>query len=268
MNSKHNNSPSISETTKKVFFVSNSSKKYPSTLFVPALITAKGLYPPPIVLKALLDTNNSSTRNIMIPRKSYSVPIKLITMREHTTSTIITKTTTTTVKAEVPLQKSQSTPPSPTTVSSESQPLEPVSVEKTVINSSTKSFRKPMKHWVLKKKSTTGNKQQQTSNMKAEEDEEDEPMTKPMSLTEKRKRQAKRADQVKIWKVREEREAREARLVIRRQIVNGTNKKITQSSTSSTTSTVRKKKKRVKFNFEKNSVIELPTSYNDDLEDI
>ncbi|KAL7323870.1 hypothetical protein PS15p_210463 [Mucor circinelloides] len=268
MNSKHN-SPSISETTKKVFFVSNSSKKYPSTLFVPALITAKGLYPPPIVLlKALLDTNNSSTRNIMIPRKSYSVPIKLITMREHTTSTIITKTTTTTVKAEVPLQKSQSTPPSPTTVSNESQPLEPVSAEKTVINS-TKSFRKPMKHWVLKKKSTTGNKQQQTSNMKAEEDEEDEPMTKPMSLTEKRKRQAKRADQVKIWKVREEREAREARLVIRRQIVNGTNKKITQSSsTSSTTSTVRKKKKRVKFNFEKNSVIELPSSYNDDLEDI
>ncbi|KAL7309782.1 hypothetical protein PS15m_010622 [Mucor circinelloides] len=189
-------------------------------------------------------------------------------MREHTTSTIITKTTTTTVKAEVPLQKSQSTPPSPTTVSNESQPLEPVSAEKTVINS-TKSFRKPMKHWVLKKKSTTGNKQQQTSNMKAEEDEEDEPMTKPMSLTEKRKRQAKRADQVKIWKVREEREAREARLVIRRQIVNGTNKKITQSSsTSSTTSTVRKKKKRVKFNFEKNSVIELPSSYNDDLEDI
>ncbi|KAL9547162.1 hypothetical protein MBANPS3_006305 [Mucor bainieri] len=273
MKSKHTDSPSISETTRKVFFISNSSKKYPSTLFVPALITAKGLYPPSVVLlSALLDTSNSNPRNSMIPRKSYSVPIKLITMQEHSTSTITTKTTTTTttttVKAEVPLQTSQSTPPSPTTASSESQSHKPISVEKTVINT-TKPSRKPMKHWVLKKKSTTANKSQQTSNVKADEDEEDEPMTKPMSLTEKRKRQAKRADQVKIWKVREEREAREARLVIRRQIVNGTNKKITQSSsTSSTTSTIRKKKKRVKFNFDKNSVIELPSFHDNDLEDI
>lgn len=244
-------------------------------MFVPALITAKGLYPPSIVLlKALLDTNNLNPRNTMIPRKSYSVPIKLITMQEHSTSTVITKTTTTTttttttLKAEVPLQKSQSTPPSPTTASSEPQPHQLITVEKTVINA-TKPPRKPMKHWVLKKKSTTTNKSQQTSNVKAEEDEEDEPMTKPMSLTEKRKRQAKRADQVKIWKVREEREAREARLVIRRQIVNGTNKKITQSSsTSSTTSTTRKKKKRVKFNFDKNSVIELPSFNDNDLQDI
>lgn len=275
MNSKYIDSPSISETTRKVFFISNSNKKYPSTLFVPALITAKGLYPPSIViLKALLNTSTSHSRSTMIPRKSYSVPIKLITMQEHSTSTIITKTTTTTttttVKAEAPLQKSQSTPPSPTTTTpnSESRLHEPISVEKTVINT-TKTSRKPMKHWVLKKKSTTVNKSLQTSNVKADEEEEDEPMTKPMSLTEKRKRQAKRADQVKIWKVREEREAREARLVIRRQIVNGTNKKITQSSsTSSTTSTIRKKKKRVKFNFEKNSVIELPSFHENDLEDI
>ncbi|KAF1802119.1 hypothetical protein V8B55DRAFT_1477148 [Mucor lusitanicus] len=274
MSSKHTNSPSISETTRKVFFISNSSKKYPSTLFVPALITAKGLYPPSIVLlKALLNTNNiSHPRNTMMPRKSYSVPIKLITMQEHSTSTVITKTTTTTttttMKAELPLQKSQSTPSSPTTASSESQPHELITVEKTVINT-TKTSRKPMKHWVLKKKSTTANTSQQTSNLKADEDEEDEPMTKPMSLTEKRKRQAKRADQVKIWKVREEREAREARLVIRRQIVNGTNKKTTQpSSTSSTTNTIRKKKKRVKFNFDKNSVIELPSFHDNDLEDI
>ncbi|GAN08739.1 hypothetical protein MAM1_0220c08255 [Mucor ambiguus] len=210
----------------------------------------------------------------MIPKKSYSVPIKLITIQEHSTSTIITKTTTTTtaiattVKAEAPLQKSHSTPTSPTTASSESQPHKPTSGEKAVINT-TKPSRKPMKHWVLKKKSTTANKSQQASNVKADKEEEDEPMTKPMSLTEKRKRQAKRADQVKIWKVREEREAREARLVIRRQIVNGTNKKITQSSsTSSTTSTIRKKKKRVKFNFDKNSVIELPSFHDNDLEDI
>ncbi|CEP17371.1 hypothetical protein [Parasitella parasitica] len=206
----------------------------------------------------------------MIPRKSSSVPIKLITMQEHTPLTnAATRTTitTTTIRTDVPPPKSQSTPPLPIITYTERQIAKPVSNEKTTINTH-KSSRTPMKRFVFKKKKSTTTKIQASSLKGGEEEEEDEPMTKPMSLTEKRKRQAKRADQIKIWKVREEREAREARLVIRRQIVNGTNKKIIQSSsTSSTTSTVRKKKKRVKFNFDKNCVIELP-SFEDDLENI
>lgn len=281
MNSKYKNSHSISETTRKVFFISNTNIKSPSSLFVPALITAKGLYPPSVILqKILLDTNNSKSNDIMIPRKSYSVPIKLITMQEHITSSIsatttttttttitatATATATTTITTDIPLQKSQSTPTSPVT-SNNNEPQIPklISFEKSQINTA-KSSRTPMKKWILKKKPIAT--KLQPAYLKEQEEEEDEPMTRPMSLTEKRKRQAKRADQVKIWKVREEREAREARLVIRRQMVNG-NKKISQSaSTSSTTSTIRKKKKRVKFNFDKNSIIQLP-SLNDSLEDI
>lgn len=279
MNNKYKNSHSISETTRKVFFISNTYIKPPSSLFVPALITVKGLYPPSIILlKTLLDTNNSIPNNIMIPRKSCSVPIKLITMQEHITSSISTTTTTTTtattttITTDIPLKKSQSTPPSPTTPNhNEPQIPKLISFEKSQINTA-KSSRTPMKKWVLKKKKPITTKLQsaylkEQGQEQEQEEEEDEPMTKPMSLTEKRKRQAKRADQVKIWKVREEREAREARLVLRRQMVNG-NKKISQStSTSSTTNTIRKKKKRVKFNFDKNSVIQLP-SFNDSLEDI
>ncbi|KAI8642670.1 hypothetical protein BD408DRAFT_173749 [Parasitella parasitica] len=266
--SKLKTSHSISETTRKVFFISNTNIKPPSSLFVPTLITAKGLYPPSAIsLKALFHTNN--TKNIMIPRKSCSVPIKMITMQEHTTlmNTATTTTITTTIATDVSPQKSQSTPPLPTIAYSEQQITKPISIEKAVI-STHKSPCTPMKRFVLKKKKNTTTKMQTSSLKAGEEEEEDEPMTKPMSLTEKRKRQAKRADQIKIWKVREEREAREARLVIRRQIVNGTNKKITQSSSVSTKiSTIRKKKKRVKFNFDKNCVIELP-SFEDELDNI
>ncbi|KAI8348288.1 hypothetical protein BD560DRAFT_410754 [Blakeslea trispora] len=99
---------------------------------------------------------------------------------------------------------------------------------------------------------------QERSNDRVEEDEEDEPMIKPLSLAEKRKRQAKRADQVKVWKVREEREAREARLQLRRQMMNAPAKK--KNMEAQPPPTIRKKKKRVKFNFDRNRIIQLPLS--------
>ncbi|KAI7891740.1 uncharacterized protein EV154DRAFT_507091 [Mucor mucedo] len=90
-----------------------------------------------------------------------------------------------------------------------------------------------------------------------EEEEEDIPVTKPISLTEKRKRQAKRADQVKIWKVREEREAREARSLIRRKIMSGVTNKKPQPIVVMDLAK-KKKKKRVKFDFDKNKIIQIP----------
>ncbi|KAG0164540.1 hypothetical protein DFQ28_000153 [Apophysomyces sp. BC1034] len=51
------------------------------------------------------------------------------------------------------------------------------------------------------------------------EDEDDDKMPRPISLKEKRERQAKREEQVKFWRVREEREAREARSAARRRLM-------------------------------------------------
>ncbi|KAI8978069.1 hypothetical protein BDB01DRAFT_800659 [Pilobolus umbonatus] len=81
-------------------------------------------------------------------------------------------------------------------------------------------------------------------------DADDEPIAFPISLKEKRARQAKRADQIKIWKVREEREAREARLVFRRKMVSGEWRKTDMPP-------VEARKKVVKFNLRKNRIIQL-----------
>lgn len=167
---------------------------------------------------------------INIPIKSLSVPIKLITMTEHYEKYN---------KATIPSMKKSTSLPTNITFK------KPTPIEALITTTQRKTTT------LVKKKKSVPEKEQ---------DEEDEPMTKPLSLTEKRKRQAKRADQVKIWKVREEREAREARLLIRRQIVNGT-KKVT-TATETTTTTIRKKKKRVKFNFDKNSIITI--QYDDE----
>jgi hypothetical protein len=230
-----NRKQSLSETTiRKVFF----STPVPSCLFSPTIITAKGLYPPPIIiLKALLNTTTT------IPTKSLSVPIKLITMKEHPSDK----------ENANKLKKSSSTPTittlkKPTLIERLISPTKSETPTIRKIPRPSTSTRTAPNQTKMKRPSTHRKKTPTT------EDEEDEPMTKPISQTEKRKRQAKRADQVKSWKVREEREAREARLVIRRQMVNGISKvKPTEPPPK------KKKKKRVKFNFDKNSIIQLPT---------
>jgi hypothetical protein len=232
-----NRKQSLSETTiRKVFF----SSLAPSCLFSPTIITAKGLYPPPvIILKALLKNT--------IPTKSLSAPIRLITMKEHPPDKENTNklkksssTPSTTIKKPTLIERLIS-PTKSETSTIRKAPRPSTSTRSVPIQ--TKSNNRPLIHNKKKKPTAT-------------EDEEDEPMTKPISLTEKRKRQAKRADQVKSWKVREEREAREARLVLRRQIINGISK---IKPTESTTVPKKMKKKRVKFNFDKNSIIQLPT---------
>lgn len=243
MKKEDNNNTSISETTRKVFFTAtatttatiNSLLKSPSSLFLPSIITIKGLYPPPYKPSIV---NN-------IPIKSLSVPIKLLTMTEHYD---------TYNKKSIPMKKSSSLP-----ISNEITFKKPTPIEALVTTTSTPrkstSTTRPRKKQIGLKKPAEKKKAQEPK-----EDEEDEPMTKPLSLTEKRKRQAKRADQIKVWKVREEREAREARLHIRRQIVNGTPKKVPVATESTT---IKKKKKRVKFNFDKNSIITI--EYENDI---
>lgn len=251
---------SISETTRKVFFPTNSSIiKLPSSFFSQNfIITAKGLYPPSIILLKY------------IPTKSYSVPIKLITMPIEK-EFIITKEETT------PLKKSNSTPIIPTMTTSTSIPTssniarlkKTTLIDKLITNKDSTILKAPRPSTstrtasqatvqvkssnsiklIHKKKKTTSPPPQPTT----EEEEEDIPLTKPISLTEKRKRQAKRADQIKIYKVREEREAREARSVMRKKLMNANVKKPVEVPTPP----LRKKKKRVKFDFNRNSVIQL-----------
>lgn len=229
-----NKKQSLSETTiRKVFF----STPAPSCLFSPTVITAKGLYPPSIIIvKALLKNT--------IPTKSHSMPIKLITMKEHPPEK----------ENKGNLKKSSSTPTSikkPTLIE---RLISPTKSETSTIRKaprpSTSARSAPIQTKTNRSSINFGYKKKKPPKL----DEDDEPMTKPISLTEKRKRQAKRADQVKSWKVREEREAREARLVIRRQLVNG----ISKAKPTESTATPKKKKKRVKFNFDRNSIIQLP----------
>ncbi|KAI9245981.1 hypothetical protein BY458DRAFT_551381 [Sporodiniella umbellata] len=77
-------------------------------------------------------------------------------------------------------------------------------------------------------------------------DEDDEPLTQPITLAEKRARQAKRAYQIKIWRVREERDAREARSLLR--------KKQTHINPPAAN------KKGVRFNLKKNRIIQIKTN--------
>lgn len=96
--------------------------------------------------------------------------------------------------------------------------------------------------------------QQQQPEKKQEDEEEDVPMTKPVTLAEKRARQAKRAYQIKTWRVREEREAREARTLLRKKLMNGEGKK--RDTVVDTTITTQKKKN-VRFNLKKNKIIQI-----------
>ncbi|KAG2171493.1 hypothetical protein INT43_009154 [Umbelopsis isabellina] len=85
--------------------------------------------------------------------------------------------------------------------------------------------------------------------------EEDDNLTRfgPMTLQEKRRRQAKRAEQLKFWRVREEREAREARLNSRREALEGRSSNAKRAAPAESPSPLRKA---VKFNLKRNRIIQ------------
>lgn len=85
--------------------------------------------------------------------------------------------------------------------------------------------------------------------------EEDDNLVRfgPMTLQEKRRRQAKRAEQLKFWRVREEREAREARLTSRREALEGRSSNAKRAAPAETPSPLRKA---VKFNLKRNRIIQ------------
>ncbi|KAI9021502.1 hypothetical protein CLU79DRAFT_753620 [Phycomyces nitens] len=85
------------------------------------------------------------------------------------------------------------------------------------------------------------------------EQEEDEKAPAPISIKEKRERQSKREEQVKYWRVREEREAREIRLAARRRLMSGDAKE----KAGAIEKPSRLAKKSVKFNLKKNKTIEI-----------
>lgn len=103
-------------------------------------------------------------------------------------------------------------------------------------------------------------KKQATANNEAEDDVDDdiEGVTRFSRITtqEKRRRQAKRAEQLKFWRVREERDAREARIANRRQLEGRSpNAKhaVSNNEPATTATTLRKA---VKFNLKRNRVIQ------------
>jgi hypothetical protein len=104
------------------------------------------------------------------------------------------------------------------------------------------------------KKSTTA------ANKEEEDDVDDvEGITRfaPITIQEKRRRQAKRAEQLKFWRVREEREAREARRAGRRDLLEGRSGNAKRGgSAEPTTSASATLRKAVKFNLKRNRVIQ------------
>lgn len=82
-------------------------------------------------------------------------------------------------------------------------------------------------------------------------DEEEEPLRKQFTLAEKRAQQAKRAYQIKIWRVREEREARQARSLLRKKLMSGERKKEIENNVVVNT------RKGVRFNLKKNKIIQI-----------
>jgi len=98
-----------------------------------------------------------------------------------------------------------------------------------------------------------------SANSETEDDADDgEEMGRftPITLQEKRRRQAKRAEQLKFWRVREEREAREVRRANRRDVLEGrlsNSKQSISCNNESSTATIRKV---VKFNLKRNRVIQ------------
>ncbi|KAI8330821.1 hypothetical protein EDC96DRAFT_528038 [Choanephora cucurbitarum] len=281
-------------TIKTVFF---SYSSLPATFFLPIAITVKGIYLPSLYLLTVLFL--PSPHPLPLIKRSLSVPTKLITMTEHhSTSLPLTSKLTTSLSDPIPtimdsvvsntdntqmttkdmtseiLKTSIDTlisTDSPSQIPQPSHSTGPSIIDRDPIPSpvQVKSFHSTPTRLPSKKKkfAPTLPSQRNEKRFKIpenkkkikkenEEEEEDEPMTKPLTLAEKRKRQAKRADQVKIWKVREEREAREARLQLRRQMMNAP-KKPTEIPPPPL---IRKKKKKVKFNFDRNCIIQLPLS--------
>ncbi|KAH8553895.1 hypothetical protein BGW37DRAFT_554828 [Umbelopsis sp. PMI_123] len=98
-----------------------------------------------------------------------------------------------------------------------------------------------------------------TSEKQEEDSDEVEGITRfaPITLQEKRRRQAKRAEQLKFWRVREEREAREARRAGRRELLEGRSGNAKRGGsaepTAGASATLRKV---VKFNLKRNRVIQ------------
>jgi hypothetical protein len=176
---------------------------------------------------------------------------KLITSIKPSNSTSSKKTTTTVTSTSTTIRKAPR--PSTSTRTASAAPIQ--------LKSST-SIK--LIHKKTKKKTPSPPPTPTVSDQaQEEEEEEDIPITKPITLTEKRKRQAKRADQVKIWKVREEREARELRSIARKKLMSGIISK--KSTVESTGGMIRKKKKRVKFELDKNCIIQLENGhYSDD----
>ncbi|KAI8080511.1 hypothetical protein BDF21DRAFT_493661 [Thamnidium elegans] len=297
-NEINNNSHSLSDTTRKVFLSTYSIVTSPSGLFSPTIITAKGLYPPSIVLL--------KTRASTMPKRSHSVPIKLITMPPKPPQLQTPPDDPIPTSISPIIKKSKSTPPplpaptcstitklkkptlidtlittssTITTSNSSSTISSPKKIAKSNSTSTTfTTIRKAPRPSTSTRTASAAPVQIKTSNSiklihkkkksppptppDNKEEEEDIPLTKPISLTEKRKRQAKRADQVKIWKVREEREAREARSIVRKKLMSGVSLKKSVSTTN--ICITKKKKKRVKFDFDKNKVIQLPLLENED----
>ncbi|RUP44148.1 hypothetical protein BC936DRAFT_149876 [Jimgerdemannia flammicorona] len=96
-----------------------------------------------------------------------------------------------------------------------------------------------------------------------EDNDEDDSYPTPSTLKEKRARAARRAEQLKKWRVREDREARELRAVARRKLVaeNGNGRLLQREgreggSVSSGDEREREKAKSVKFNLRRNIVFE------------
>lgn len=98
------------------------------------------------------------------------------------------------------------------------------------------------------------------SNNQTEEDADDRDGVArfaPITLQEKRRRQAKRAEQLKFWRVREEREAREARRANRRDLLDGRlNSNTKHSANANGDSSTTTPRKVVKFNLKRNRIIQ------------
>ncbi|KAG2207928.1 hypothetical protein INT47_010912 [Mucor saturninus] len=279
MTAENEKNSSFSETTRKVF-LTTSVNNSPSALFSPPFLTVKGLYPPPSIQHFI-------TRYLV---RSLSVPVKLITEKEMShrpnlmkvsqsaptfkKPTLIDKLITNmNPKRRVTTTRSNSTSTCSNSSSnsiSSSSISSSISTSTSTSSSSISTVRKAPRSSTSTRtasaapvqiKTSTSiklvHKLKETQLMEEEGEEEDIPVTKPISLTEKRKRQAKRADQVKIWKVREEREAREARSLIRRKIMSGVTNKKPQPIVVMDLAK-KKKKKRVKFDFDKNKIIQIP----------
>lgn len=107
------------------------------------------------------------------------------------------------------------------------------------------------------------------TNTNQDDDDEEEDDIRPMRLTpsERRRREAKRAEQIKFWRAREEREARDARLVARRKLMaegqEAARRRRMQQSGAAVEELSRQdspsssSRKAVKFNLRLNRVIEI-----------